>query len=534
MRRSKRLISVLLALFLGLWLPGGPAFPAFGQVVSTGRVSRPAFPATPIPLGGAGTVRSIPAGAGISAVSFQGSLPLLSGPGVSLGTLEAPSVQTAALPESLLPSVGGSSSFLAAAPSVPSAAPSIPGAADAIAAGNALSVSPAGRNNVPDEESANASGARFDGGLLQPQSSLDAVALDQPAPITRRLQFKASGGEALGRGYPDRVAELGARLPGRLDVRDYVEPDSISRPRKLALAGHFAALALGGLAVAAGLGLAAALPAFMWAGTDLVRQARKLSQERPTAFSSNLYGEGRRSAEAEGRGLLRLLTTRMGAHPSQTPRFSLSNDHGPMGGTSEGTSVDPDAVVTLGEGYQFKRIEIAAAVVGHELGHLLFGDPARQGFLRQRWGAHLGLRFLKKAAVVGTAVKTAVFAPGLQTLIDPFGLTLGLSVMVAGLAVMRFGLALGMEASRQEEFRADHFSAWLTRPEWLADFFSSARESDSVLPDKSTQALFQGSPLGNLMRRVDSWLKDLEQRVFSTHPDHASREKRLSEMAEKR
>ncbi|MBI4679599.1 MAG: hypothetical protein HY748_18665 [Elusimicrobia bacterium] len=361
MRRFRRLVGVFLALELALQASGTGAFLAFGQMVEAG-ASRSAGPHAN--TGALGTVpdfwaKSGPAawalGPGVAPVKFQGSLPLPPAAQLSFGAPSDDAASTAVVPEPLLspaevpasPLPGPSPPASPAAPSEAKASlslPAAPGAGQTLEHGQPAEEGPA---PSPDEEAAGGSAARFDGSLVRPRSEIDAVVLGE----------------------------------------------SIAWPRRLFLAGHYAAVAVGTLAMAAGLGLAAFLPAAVLACVDVGLKAKKLSH-RPQAFNSNLYGEARRKAEEEGGGLLRLLVERMGLDASSAPRFALSNDHGgPMGGAADGAGVGRDAAVMLGEGYQFRKAEQAAGVMGHELGHLHFGDPEKVGFLRRTSGGWMqGLR----------------------------------------------------------------------------------------------------------------------------------------------
>ena len=92
------------------------------------------------------------------------------------------------------------------------------------------------------------------------------------------------------------------------------------------------------------------------------------------------------------------------------------------------------------------------------------------------------------------------------------------------------GLLFGLAVARQDEFRADHFAAWLTQPEWVAAHFRERARFDAF---NGTPILFQfkwlrrrGLPnFPGLEGAVDS-LERLIERFITTHPTNEARVKR--------
>jgi len=166
--------------------------------------------------------------------------------------------------------------------------------------------------------------------------------------------------------------------------------------------------------------------------------------------------------ERRVRRVLRVLVRRLGLPMERVPRRILLFADAPMNASASGSRLDQGAVIRVGESYGRLPIRMAAAVLAHELGHLVHGDND-------------GLRHLvREESVAGYA--TAFFFMAFMVLCAGVGLgafnTVSLPFIMFAPVLFAIGRACAFASLRQMETRADDFSAWLTDPIWLAEFLA--------------------------------------------------------------
>ncbi len=476
----KRLLAALLCTALSVGGPGSSVPAALAQVVET------VFHA------GAGVIRPLP---GASVESSVGGLGLgVSGSGV-----------TPELPIPIAPALVRVEDF--ARSQDPAAFPAPRPRADGLpSAGPNRIVVNEGR---PPEELVGEGSGRFDGVRSREEGAAEIPASSAAQPPASPFRLRAV---SFARNPLPEVLPL---PPGTLDRADYRVPRSITVARGLMLAGHAGGAAAAVVLLAVGLGWA---PLAMAALVGWRQVHREPKDDGMSTFSGMLRGREREQMESYGRRIVAALVGRLGLDVKRTPILTVSNDHGgAFGATSIGKAIDDSARLMMGEGYASKPFQETAGVLAHELGHLFFNDGGGLGF----WRIKFRMSFFTASVCAGLAVKlvlSACLSPALflHPLNIGFAPILHLLVWV-GLAfpVAWAAFLAGLAVLRQDEFRADHFSAWLTDPSWLIGHFQERIRSPAYTRSART-------PKGSFGRWMD--------RLLSTHPADAERIRRLEDL----
>ncbi|MBI2362117.1 MAG: M48 family metalloprotease [Elusimicrobia bacterium] len=342
-----------------------------------------------------------------------------------------------------------------------------------------------------------AAGSRklFDGSSLRSEGPASPVAAAFNG--LRRSGLNAVSEEGAGVPSEKAPAAPAPLLEGRLDPATLSLPAALKVRRAAALAAHYALLAAVPALLAVGFGV---VPAAVGAAATLVRIAvqkarapangavplseaglretreQLLRMRRGEALSEAERAElDERAAPFEqlltwGEATVEYLTGRVGLDPQRAPRVWLDESSRDLHwAASVGGRLD----IYLGVGFVLRPLERAVGVLAHEMGHLFFGD---NGWLRERLRMRGGIDGGFRTGLVdaGTAAAGSVLAYAVLHAAlfaaDPTLLLTGL-VWAAG-AVLSAAAALlaGLAATRQEELRADWFSAWLSDPSWLAAY----------------------------------------------------------------
>ena len=472
----------------------------------------------------------LPAGAAAAGASAPGSaaLPTLSPAPVSLGTvlplssvpglrspLPAPSAAAAAGPSAAAAAPAPAPSFKTSAqasPGVPAAAaapaplvrPSggLEGVVKALSPEASKGVLPGSESRAPPvslESQSVQSGLLFDGAPVRAQGAAVPVAASLGAPRRTGLNAVSEQGAGLpAEGVPAAAAPL---LEGRLDPSTLHLPAALRFKRAAALAAHYSLLAAVPALLAAGFGL---VPAAVGAAALLTRIALQKSRagangaaplteanlretremllrlRRGDALSEAQRAElDERAAPFEqlltwGEATVDYLTGRAGVDPQRAPRFWIDEtSHDLHWAASVGGRLDKSGAIYMGVGFILRPLERAVGVLSHEMGHLFFGD---KGWLRERLRMRGGLDGGFKTGLqdAGTASLAAALAYGVLHAAlfaaDPTLLLTGLAWAAGAVLSAAAALLSGLAATRQEEYRADWFSAWLSDPSWLAAY----------------------------------------------------------------
>lgn len=377
----------------------------------------------------------------------------------------------------------------------------------------------------------------FDGAVLRPAGTTPAVGAEV-AGRARRSRLNAVVEKSSQPAEEIPVAAPAPLLEGRLDLASLRLPLGLRVRRAAALALHYALLAAVPVLLGVGLGfvpMALGVAAAVGRGTlassrarangaaplseAQLRQTRELllKLRRGEALSDEEKASiDERAAPFEqlltwSEGTVEYLVGRMGLDPQRAPRVFLDETSYDLHwAASVGGRLDKSGALYLGVGYVLRPLERAVGVIAHELGHLFYGD---KGWLRERLRMRGGVGGGFKtglidagSASVGAAVAYAVIHAALFAA-DPTLLLTGLAWVVMAMASAGAALLAGLAATRQEELRADWFSAWLTEPAWLSTYLS------------------EESARGRAPRpRPMRWLAHM----FSTHPAWETRTERLA------
>ncbi|MDP3541724.1 MAG: M48 family metalloprotease [Elusimicrobiota bacterium] len=382
------------------------------------------------------------------------------------------------------PDVRAAGNPLGATASMPPAAPvavglavrtvrtaAVPGTQTSLAGRDTLAVAASalgleGSRISPDSQ---ASSARtfFDGS----QRYADARLPEGPAHREGSSSERSSAARLLPASELEAVRRASGLAPpsfrGTKPLEDYRQPQSV-RAKQAAYRAFTSVLApisfilpFVGLGLVGG-GILAAVSVSVWMAWDL--GPGSLPESGPTLSARPDLRTARRV-----RRVVRVLVRRLGLPPERAPRRIVHVDE-PLHAGVSGESLGPEAIMIVGAEYGKLPVRVVAAVMAHELGHLVHGD------LRGLFNRLLhtsGIKILPGYAAVFFFM--ALFELLLGT---ASGLFTAISIYPVLLAPALFVLALASSYAfrRQAETRADHFSAWLTDPVWLAGFFSlSAR-----------------------------------------------------------
>jgi hypothetical protein len=511
----RRLTSVVLSLTLTALCAGRAPYVAWGQVrTQAAPVQGPRALGAPVlapALAAPALTPTLPA-----SVSLSATLPLA----------PAPSLRAAAAPAVALPSARAAAahSVAVAAAVSPAAAPaalqtlsrSAAAPETALRQGAAalrstpLTAAPVRSPAAPvsAEADVSASGVLFDGAAARSGVSVVGAgreAAGRSRPTLSRPSVAATNAAAdpsdEATPAPAEQAAPAPLLEGRLDVSTYKLSWDLRLRRAAALTAHYGLMAAVPVLLGVGLGIiplavgAAALGARLVAErvkTARANGAAELTEHELRATRDLLlrHKRGEALSDAEraaleeraapfeqlltwAEGTVDYLTGRLGADPQSAPRVWIDeSSHDLHWAASVGGRLDKSGAIYMGVGFVLRPLERAVGVLAHEMGHLFFGDKGRfRERLRMHGGAQGGFGTGMKdagaaagAAAVANVVLTAFAAA------DPTFLLWGLAWTLAALASAAVALLAGLAATRQEELRADHFSAWLTDGSWLAAF----------------------------------------------------------------
>ncbi len=507
---TKRLLAALLCAALSVGGLGPSVPSAVAQVVETG--FRP----------GTGGILPLP---GVPMGPSAGGLGLgIPGSGVTLETSLHPVVSVTPAPS--VPAAPASPAGVFAAPALVRVAGFARGqeradlSAPSQRTDGTSSAGPkriAGDNGRAPEEFVEEGSGRFDGARPRAESAPGVPAFSATQPPSSPFRLRAVSFAR------DPLPEVLPLPPGTLDLAAYRAPLRITAVRSLLLTGHAVGLAAAVALLAVGLGWAP-LAAGALVGWRQVHREPK--GDGMGAFSGMLRARERKQLEGYGRMIVSSLVGRLGLGAERTPSLAVSNDYGTSNATSEGHDIDSSARLTMGEDYASRRFQATASVLAHELGHLFFNDDGGGRLfpnMRDPRSLRLGMAFLTASVRAGLIVKlvlAACLSPAL--LLHPLGIGfapilhlifwVGLAFPVAWAAFLA-----GIAVSRQNEFRADHFSAWLTDPSWFMD---------NLQEDIRVDAGHARAPKRFFVRWMD--------RLLSTHPPHDVRVRRLESLRGRR
>jgi hypothetical protein len=343
------------------------------------------------------------------------------------------------------------------------------------------------------------------------------------------------------------------RLDGTLDAAAYKVPAGIRFKRAGYLAAHYAGIAafaaflglgLGWLPAALGFGAAAAgviggrvasnlearngASAFVPEGTteadlldlreELVRLqgGEAMSEEELSDLDARSQPLTRFLEWAEG--ATQVLVNRAGFDGYRAPRLWYNESHSdPYAAHSSLGDLDRSSSLYIGVGFLLRPLGETLGMMAHEIGHLYHGD---YGFLRERFrlnpggqGFNRGVRFATGIAIAATVASAALYGAaaliqGAALAVDPVSAAVSAGWMAAAFASAFVSLIAGFAATRQDEFRADAFSAWLTHPQWWISWLRMRRASRERAEARAEER---------------SGLSRLWDRLMSTHPDYDSR-----------
>jgi len=548
----RKLASTFLAgLIAASSLTGAPVA-AFAQTLTRAAVRTPAASVAGFAGGGSFGLSAGPAALGMAgSAGLAGSLPVLDLPAAALRPSAAAPASAAALP--------GAISRTQAAAGYAIMARGSSGLAEAGRAfsGNRHVLAAAGKLGAELRGRPDASGGIFhrffDGRTADSGSSGvgPAAATKSPRKLPLPGLNRASSKDAAPieeRAYGRSATGLSPPLSGQLDLSRYRLPWSIRFKRAAYLGAHYSLLGASLVLLYAGVGI---IPAAAAAAGLALKEYWAYVTRPPAGVVS---GAAAQAPEAglgpvelrELRGLLlRLnagealstadmefvernspvleeflgwnedavesLVARMGADPYRTPRvwFDESSENLDFAG-SIGRGLDRSGNVYVGLGFLFRPAEQVFGVLAHELAHLLFKD---RGWLRDRvrmngtGSGSLAYGMTRAAGMTVAALALSALLQGAAVVADPASLLLEAVWAGASLAAAAVGFFFGLAATRQEELRADHFSGWLTKPDWLAAY----------LRDQAGRSWGEAGPLEGL---------------FETHPSFRERVARLGSMVE--
>lgn len=548
----RRLTSVVLSLTLTGLSAGLAPYSAWGQVrVQAGAAASASRGlgtpvVAPTSLGAAPFAPSLPV-----SVTLSATLPLSPAPalqaavsGSAAHAVPAAGLQAAArlepsgavAPAAFTPSLTQPSAQAAAFSPAAAVTAAPNAAAPAAAAVEGAARAGSGRK-VAAESAATSFGTLFDGSAMRPTASVfgagtQAAGRARPA-LNRAVEESAQPA-------PESAPAPAAAplLEGRLDVSKYKLAWDLRLRRAAALTAHYGLMAavpvilgvgLGLVPLAAGaaaLGLSLVVERFETARANGVEELTEgdlratrdllLRHKRGEALTASEQATlETRAAPFEqlltwAEGTVDYLTGRLGLDPQSAPRVWIDESSPDLHwAASVGGKLDKSGAIYMGVGFVLRPLERAVGVLAHEMGHLFFGDKGKfRERLRMHGGASGGFKTGMRDA--GVATGAAALAHALMTgfaLADPTFLLWGLASAAAALASAAAALLAGLAATRQEELRADHFSAWLTDGAWLAAFL--------------TEEAGRGREPRGLWER---W----KDHVLSTHPAWETRVERLA------
>ncbi|MBI5596482.1 MAG: M48 family metalloprotease [Elusimicrobia bacterium] len=509
----RRALSIILSLALVGLSAGTAPTQAWAQFRVEAVSARPGMPGGTAAAGVAVQGPRSLSGAVVAPVSLSASLPLSPVPG-------AVPVRPAAASAAALPAAPSPASASAAA--LPTRAQAAAKAPVAHAAPAPAARAPAGferlREAFPGKASTDrrpgaptrappaslesqAAGSRklFDGSAMRPEGSAAPVSAALRGPRRSGLNaVSEEDAQVQAEGAPAAPAPL---LEGRLDPGSFKLPTALKLTRAAALTAHYALLAAVPVLLAVGFGL---VPAALGAAATMVRIAVQKARA-PANGSVSLSEAGLRETREQllrmrrgeplsaaeradlderaapfeqllswGEATVEYLTGRAGLDPQRAPRVWLDESSRDLHwAASVGGRLDKSGAIYLGVGFVLRPLERAVGVLAHEMGHLFFGDA---GWLRERlrmrggWdgGFRTGLQDAGTAAA-GSVLAYAVLHAALFAA-DPTLLLTGLAWAAGAVLSAAAALLAGLAATRQEELRADWFSAWLSDPSWLAAY----------------------------------------------------------------
>lgn len=198
------------------------------------------------------------------------------------------------------------------------------------------------------------------------------------------------------------------------------------------------------------------------------------------------------------RRVVRVLVRRLGLPPESVPRRIVLVNKPAYAGVS-GARLGPEAIMAVGADYGKLPVRVVAAVMAHELGHLVHGDIR---------GMSNRLLHLMGDSEYLPGYAAAFFFMGLGDLLlgTASGLFTAISMYAVLLAPALFVLSLASAFAfrRQAETRADDFSAWLTDPAWLAEFFSVRATDRSSLRARLADAFSMHPSMMSRIKRLRS------------------------------
>lgn len=466
----RRALSILLAasLFLGSAPPTVQA-----QVVRVAAGRTGGMPVSPV-IGSVSEAIMAPA-LGIGAASLNGSLGAPSISPSPTATAVAP-VSPSALAVSARSAVSSDSSLR---PDAPKAAAS----AAKKTWGQRFS-SMIGRKTVPTAvavPSAEAAKAgadlAFDGAVEQTGS------VEGPAVTAFRSDSLQASLSAAVPARKTRASDY--RLEGRLDIASY---------RASATARFKMAALRTGVVAFGALFLALPMIEAAWAGAVIAglfvwkSYLGSNSRDLPSHSPSRLSEDDVRAYRGQLQEILGELVLRMGLPAHRIPRLYVT-----AGSNAQAYGKRVDAIASIGVGSMLRSAptEEIASTLAHELGHLHSSDSNT-------------FRIVLMTALLGPVIALiALNVPGLQSL-----------VLYGGLPGAYASLLAYLGMSRQEELRADMFSAWLTDPRWQLEKFDRLK--------KETDAQFSERGVGRFRRRL-FWL-------MSTHPSYDARIRQMQRL----
>ena len=566
----RRPISILLSAALAALAPGLAPYEAWAGVAvgSAGTVRAGGATAFAPAMGAPGSQGISPIA--IAPGAMTSSL-LLPDAALSLSVSDSPAAPARALPALSAPRAQSPAPVAAPAPparidlrTAPARAP--PSATATVASGGGV-VREAETPDAPVSGKISLAAAfglqsvRFDGAAARAPGRFDRdpVVAGAGGRLFRPNLLRANGASSDREQAFDAEFEIGPeaissgveepRLDGTLDASKYRVPAGLRLKRAGLLALHYAGIAgfasflamgLGWVPALAGFAAAAAAvkvskfsagngaSAFLPEGTteaDLLDLREDLiRQQNGEAFDENETAELNTRSEPLNRfmqwaeGAAQVLVTRAGFDGYHAPRLWYNESHSdPYAAHSSLGDLDRSSSVYIGVGFLLRPLGETLGMMAHEFGHLFHGD---YGFLRERFrlnpggqGLRNGARYAVGIGAVATLVSAALFAAsaaiqGAAVAVDPVSAAASLGWIAAAFASAFAGLIAGFGATRQDEFRADNFSAWLTHPQWWISWLRMRKAS--------RERAFAAAPEESVLSR---WWDALT----STHPDYDSR-----------
>ncbi len=443
---------------------------------------------------------SAQAGASVSpSLTPAMAAPVIAAPGAMSGAVLTPAglgpvslTPTLASPSPSVPLQGTADAGVAPAASAPGAPPA--GAELIGKAAPEPPLAPSGaKAAVPPSAPSAAAAQRLERQLGEPvkapeqRADLDAARFDQAfsrpkAPVepegpglggmrrARAVSIEPSAERPESAGLRLDPIQLGPppALNGPRDLADYRVPMGIRARRAFWTTVRYVAAFETVHLLVLGLGLAPLAIAGAWVAFKETRSwldgavEPKRADSGKTAFSKEELAD-RAVLQANAEEALRALLARAG-HEGAAPRIEVRDMRGSDAGAL-GTGWGPKATIGWDPRLAASPAEHRIALLGHELAHLRFEDED-DGFVEAPFR-----KLAYDVAVLGLRIRLAAAA---------FSLSSAAALASAGFIPLAFALIVvrflaGRAASRQDELRADHLGAWLSRPDWLADYFAAGQ-----------------------------------------------------------